>query len=194
MSERTLEIAGRRLRLVEGNLVRIAVDAMANAANGGLRGGGGVDGAIHAAGGPEIMQELDRIRPKVAPLPAGQAVATGAGRLPAKYVFHAVGPIWRGGQHGEPEALASCYRVCLKMAEERGCRTISFPSISTGVYGYPVELAAKVALGEVARYLREEARTVEEVLFVLFDRETFAAYEGAGRLLLPQEKQAGRLT
>lgn len=179
MSEKTVEIGGRRLRLVEGNIVRIAVDAMANAANGGLRGGGGVDGAIHSAGGPEIMQELDRIRPQVAPLPAGQAVATGAGRLPAKYVFHAVGPIWNGGQHGEPEALASCYRVCLKLAEERGCKTISFPSISTGVYGYPVELAAEVAVGEVERFLREDAKSVEEVLFVLFDRGAFVAYVAA---------------
>jgi O-acetyl-ADP-ribose deacetylase (regulator of RNase III) len=179
MSEKTVEIGGRRLRLLEGNIVRVAVDAMANAANGGLRGGGGVDGAIHSAGGPEIMQELDRIRPNVAPLPAGQAVATGAGRLPAKYVFHAVGPVWRGGDHGEPEPLASCYRVCLRLAEERECRTISFPSISTGVYGYPVELAAQVAVGEVRRFLGEEARSVEEAVFVLFDRGTYAAYERA---------------
>lgn len=179
MREKTLEIGERRLRLVEGNIVRIAVDAMANAANAGLRGGGGVDGAIHSAGGPEIMQELDRIRPETAPLPAGRAVATGAGRLPAKYVFHAAGPIWGGGGRGEPEALAACYGACLRLAEERGCKSISFPSISTGVYGYPVELAAQVAVGAVLRFLEEEAKSVEEALFVLFDSGTFAAYEAA---------------
>src|SRR5271169_2040350 len=117
-------LSGRKIVLQEGDITRIAVHAMANAANSALAGGGGVDGAIHRAGGPEIMKELDGIRPKTGGCPTGSAVATGAGRLPAKYVFHAVGPVYRDGRRGEPELLASCYRKCLEMAEERGVRTI----------------------------------------------------------------------
>ncbi len=177
MSERVLDFGGRRLRLIKGDITAIGVDAMANAANGGLRGGGGVDGAIHSAGGPEIMRELDAMRDAVCPLPAGQAVATGAGRLPARYVLHAVGPVWHGGNHAEPEKLASCYRVCLELAEERNCETVSFPSISTGVYGYPVELAAPVAIRETSEFLRKRASSVREVIFVLFDQATFDIYE-----------------
>lgn len=168
---------GRRIRLVEGDITKIPADAIANAANSALAGGGGVDGAIHRAGGPEIMRELDEIRPRVGRVPAGQAVATGAGRLPAKFVFHAVGPVYRDGRHGEPEALASCYRVCLEMAEERGCRTISFPAISTGVYGYPPEEAARIALGEVRRFLEERAAAVKEVIFVQFGEAAYRIYE-----------------
>src|SRR5205807_174761 len=126
----------------QGDITRIAVDAMANAANTTLAGGGGVDGAIHRAGGPAIMRELDAIRAERGGCPTGSAVATGAGKLPAQYVFHAVGPVWHGGDRGEPELLAGCYRACLALARERGVRTISFPSISTGVYGYPLEPAA----------------------------------------------------
>lgn len=167
----------RGIRLVQGDITRIPVDAMANAANGALAGGGGVDGAIHRAGGPDIMRELDEIRPNVGRLTAGQAVATGAGRLPAKYVFHAVGPVYRDGRHGEPEALASCYRVCLELAEERACRSVSFPAISTGVYGYPAEDAARIAIAEVRRFLNEKARAVEEVLFVQYGAAAYAIYE-----------------
>ena len=128
---------GRKIVLQEGDITRVAADAIVNAANSALAGGGGVDGAIHRAGGPEIMRELDGIRRRIGRCPTGSAVATAAGRLPAKYVFHAVGPVYRDGRHGEPELLASCYRKCLEMAEERGVRTISFPAISTGVYGIP---------------------------------------------------------
>lgn len=167
----------RAIRLVEGDITRIAADAIANAANSALAGGGGVDGAIHRAGGHEIMRELDEIRPRVGRVPAGQAVATSAGRLPAKYVFHAVGPVYRDGRHGEPEALASCYRVCLEMAEERGCRTISFPAISTGVYGYPPEDAAQVAVAEVRRFLETRAENVREVIFVQFGEAAYRVYE-----------------
>jgi O-acetyl-ADP-ribose deacetylase (regulator of RNase III) len=117
---------GRKILLVEGDITRVAVDAIVNAANSALAGGGGVDGAIHAAGGPEIMRELDAIRRKIGRCPTGQAVATGAGRLPARYVFHAVGPVYRDGQSGEPELLASCYRQCLAMAEERDLATHQF--------------------------------------------------------------------
>ncbi len=170
---------GRFLSVVEGDITRIAVDAMANAANGALAGGGGVDGAIHRAGGPVIMQELNQIRPRVGRLEAGQAVATSAGRLPAKWVFHAVGPVYRNGRSGEPEALANCYRTCLKMAEERGARTVSFPSISTGVYGYPMEEAAGIAVREAARFLASEAVSVEKVLLVTFGRDAFEIHAQA---------------
>src|SRR5260370_25882451 len=120
---------GRKIVLMEGDITRVAVDAMANAANSALAGGGGVDGAIHRAGGPAIMRELARF----GGCPTGSAVATGAGNLPAKYVFHAVGPVYRDGRRGEAELLAGCYRKCLELAEERAVRTISFPAISTGV-------------------------------------------------------------
>src|SRR5205823_2557456 len=118
---------GKKIVLMEGDITRILVEAMANAANSALAGGGGVDGAIHRAGGPEIMRELAAYNG----CPTGSAVATGAGNLPAKYVFHAVGPIYRDGKHGEPDLLAGCYRKCLALADERAVRTISFPAIST---------------------------------------------------------------
>src|SRR5216110_2500738 len=130
---------GRKVILREGDITLMADDAIVNAANSALAGGGGVDGAIHRAGGPEIMRELDAIRARIGHCPTGSAVATGAGRLPAKYVFHAVGPVYRDGRHGEPDLLAACYRKCLELAEERQVRAISFPAISTGVYGYPLE-------------------------------------------------------
>src|SRR5579864_2536649 len=139
---------GKRLQLVVGDITRIAVDAIVNAANSALAGGGGVDGAIHRAGGPSIMRELDQIRAKAGGCPTGSAVVTAAGQLPARFVFHAVGPVYRDGKHGEPDLLASCYRTCLKLAEERGIATIAFPSISTGIYGYPIRDAAPIALGE----------------------------------------------
>jgi len=168
---------GRTLRLIEGDITRVAADAIANAANSALAGGGGVDGAIHRAGGPDIMRELDEIRPRVGRVPAGHAVATGAGRLPAKYVFHAVGPVYRDGQHGEPEALASCYRTCLEMAEERACGSLSFPAISTGVYGYPADEAARIAIAEVRSYLENRASNLREVIFVQFGVPSFRIYE-----------------
>jgi len=175
---------GRRLILLEGDITRVPVDAIANAANSALAGGGGVDGAIHRAGGPSIMAELDRLRPTVAPLAAGQAVATTAGRLPAQFVFHAAGPVWRGGAQGEAEALASCYRVCLDMAEERKLRSISCPSISTGVYGYPIAAAAQIALGQILEFLGSRAVAVEEVWMVLFGASAFEAHETALKTLL----------
>ena len=168
---------GTRIRLVEGDITRIPADAIANAANAALAGGAGVDGAIHRAGGPDILRELDEIRPRVGRLPAGQAVATGAGRLPARFVFHAVGPVYRDGRHGEAEALASCYRVCLEMAEERGCRSISFPAISTGVYGYPAEEAAPIATAEVRLFLESRAGSLREVIFVQFGEAAYRLYE-----------------
>jgi O-acetyl-ADP-ribose deacetylase (regulator of RNase III) len=168
--------SGRKIVLQEGDITRVAADAIVNAANSSLAGGGGVDGAIHRAGGPEIMRELDGIRARIGRCPTGSAVATGAGKLPAKYVFHAVGPRYRDGRHGEPELLASCYRVCLDMAEERAAQTVTFPAISTGVYGYPLEEAAAIAVREVKAYLEKPGGKVRQVVFVLFGREAYDAH------------------
>lgn len=167
---------GKVLRLMVGDITRVPADAIVNAANAALAGGGGVDGAIHRAGGPAIMQELDQIRPRIGRCETGSAVATTAGALPAKWVFHAVGPVYRDGRHGEAALLASCYTTCLKMAEERGVQTISFPSISTGAYGYPLEEAAAVALEAVISHLERPESQVREVIFVLFDRRGYDAH------------------
>jgi len=167
---------GRTIELKEGDITRIPVDAMANAANSSLVGGGGVDGAIHRAGGPAIMRELDPIRQSQGGCPTGSAVATTAGNLPAKYVFHAVGPVYRDGKHGEPDLLASCYRKCLQLAEEHGVRTISFPAISTGVYGYPQKGAAAIALREVKQHLGRDDISVQTVIFVLFGKSAYDVY------------------
>ncbi|HTA69714.1 MAG TPA: O-acetyl-ADP-ribose deacetylase [Bryobacteraceae bacterium] len=161
---------GKKLRLVVGDITKIRVDAIVNAANAGLRGGGGVDGAIHRAGGPAIMRELDEIRASSGGCPTGSAVVSTAGALPAQYVIHAVGPIYRDGLHGEPSQLASCYHKCLELAEERGARTVSFPAISTGAYGYPTNEAAEIALASVAQHFEQTSSGVREVLFVLFDQ------------------------
>ncbi len=168
--------AGRRIVLREGDITRVAVDAVVNAANAALAGGGGVDGAIHRAAGPAIMRELDAIRRQIGRCPTGGAVATSAGNLPAKYIFHAVGPVYRDGRHGEPDLLAACYRQCLRMAEERQVGTISFPAISTGVYGYPLEEAAAIALREVKAHLEQPHTTVQQVILVLFGREAYEVY------------------
>jgi O-acetyl-ADP-ribose deacetylase len=177
--------AGHRVVLREGDITRVAADAIVNAANSALAGGGGVDGAIHRAGGPEIMRELDRIRSEIGRCPAGGAAATGAGNLPAKYVFHAVGPVYRDGRHGEPELLASCYRTCLELAESRGVETISFPAISTGVYGYPLDRAAAIALREVVGYFALPDRKVRTAIFVLFGRRAYDAFAAALKQLAP---------
>ncbi len=168
--------SGRKLELCEGDITRVAADGIVNAANSALAGGGGVDGAIHRAGGPEIMRELDRIRARIGRCPTGSAVATGAGRLPARYVFHAVGPVYRDGRRGEPELLASCYRKCLELAEERDVVTITFPAISTGVYGYPLNEAAGIALGEVAAHLNKADGKVWKAIFVLLGRAAFDGF------------------
>jgi len=170
---------GRILHLVVGDITRVPADAIVNAANQALMGGGGVDGAIHRAGGPAIMAELDRLRQQTGGCPTGSAVATTAGALPARYVFHAVGPIYRDGRHNEAGLLASCYNTCLRMAEERAVRTISFPSISTGAYRYPLAEAARVAVDALAQYLQREEAQVREVILVLFDRPTYDAYARA---------------
>ncbi len=167
---------GRTLRLVVGDITQLQVDAIVNAANPRLAGGGGVDGAIHRAGGPVIMRELDEIRDKQGGCPTGSAVATTAGRLPAQYVFHAVGPVYRGGGNREAELLASCYRTCLQLAEEHRVARISFPSISTGAYGYPIQEAAAIALETISTHMALPHSTIEEVVFVLFSRSDYDVY------------------
>ena len=168
-----------QVQLLKGDITQIAVDAIANAANAELLGGGGVDGAIHAAAGPELMQELDEIRSRIDRCQPGDAVATSAGKLPAKYVFHAVGPIYKDGKQGEPELLRSCYQKCLDLAAERDVRAISFPSISTGVYGYPQQEAAAIALEAVEDWLREHPDPVHVVKLVQFSDRDHEVYRHA---------------
>jgi O-acetyl-ADP-ribose deacetylase len=169
---------GKKLRLVIGDITKLRVDAIVNAANASLAGGGGVDGAIHRAGGPVIMRELDEIRASGG-CPTGSAVVTAAGALPAQFVFHTVGPIYRDGRHGEPAQLAACYRKCLELAEERDVRMISFPAISTGAYGYPVQEAAGIALETVAAHLQRSESHVREIFLVLFDQSFYLLYQRA---------------
>jgi len=164
------------LTLMTGDITRVPADAIVNAANSALAGGGGVDGAIHRVGGSSIMRELDQIRAKAGGCPTGSAVVTGAGLLPARFVFHAVGPVYRDGKHGETELLASCYRTCLALAEEREIETITFPSISTGAYGYPIKDAAGIALREVARHLQQETNKLRQVFLVLFSEADLRVY------------------
>jgi O-acetyl-ADP-ribose deacetylase (regulator of RNase III) len=154
------------------------VDAIVNAANSGLMGGGGVDGAIHRAGGPAILEECRRIVARQGPLPPGEAVITTAGRLPSRHVIHTVGPRWSGGRHGEAETLARCYRSCLRLARAHALRSVAFPSISTGAFGYPVAEAADVAFRTVREDL-EANRGLELVRWVLFSEVDRRAYEEA---------------
>ena len=163
-------------RFLMGDITRVPADVIVNAANSALAGGGGVDGAIHRAGGPSIMEELSAIRRQIGSCPTGGAVATAAGALPARWIFHAVGPIYRGGRHGEAELLASCYRTCLRMAEERKAHSISFPSISTGAYRYPAGEAALIAIEAAMGHLAKPDTYVREIVFVLFDRVTYETY------------------
>lgn len=174
-----LGIGEARLVITTGDITLRGDDAIVNAANSGLMGGGGVDGAIHAAGGPDILKACREIVARRGRLPAGQAVITTGGKLKARYVIHTVGPVWRGGSRDEPALLASAYRSCLELAAEKGLASISFPSISTGAYGYPVAAAAAVALGAAADFLRERATSLEEITFVLFSRPDYDAYAAA---------------
>jgi len=160
------------LRAVQGDITTLRVDAIVNAANSSLLGGGGVDGAIHRAAGPELLHECRLL----GGCKTGEAKLTKGYRLPAKFIVHTVGPVWRGGTHGEPELLASCYRNSLQLAADNDAHSIAFPSISTGVYGYPVELAARVAVASVSSSL-PEIDSIHEVTFCCFSAGDFAVYQ-----------------
>jgi O-acetyl-ADP-ribose deacetylase len=162
------------IELVQGDITKQQVDAIVNAANSSLLGGGGVDGAIHRAGGPAILAECRRL----GGCDTGDAKATSAGELPARYVIHTVGPVWNGGEHGEDELLASCHRRALEVAAELGCRTVAFPAISTGVYRFPIERAARIAL-EATREELDRHPEIERVTFVLFSDDHLRAFEEA---------------
>lgn len=160
-----------RVSVIEGDITRLAIDAVVNAANSSLLGGGGVDGAIHRAAGPELLAECRTL----GGCPTGQAKITRGYRLPAKWVIHTVGPVWHDGDRGEDELLASCYRNSLALAVAHGIRTIAFPAISTGVYGFPLDRATEIAVREVTRFLEADA-TIEQVIFVCFGRRAFEVY------------------
>jgi O-acetyl-ADP-ribose deacetylase len=163
-----------RLSLLEGDITKIPVDAIVNAANTSLLGGGGVDGAIHRAAGPELLAECRTL----GGCPTGEAKITAGYRLPAKYVIHTVGPIWGGGNRGEPELLARCYRNSLALATKHQVRKIAFPAISCGVYGYPIQDACRIAVRETTAYLKT-TELPESVIFVCFGREIYDAYQTA---------------
>jgi O-acetyl-ADP-ribose deacetylase (regulator of RNase III) len=179
-----LRVGKTKLRLIQGDITDQETDAIVNAANSTLMGGGGVDGAIHRKGGPKILEECKKIRATQWPegLPTGKAVITSGGNLKARYVIHTVGPVWRGGDKGEPELLADAYRNSLALAVANGLKTIAFPSISTGAYGYPIEKASRVALRTVKQFLEKEDK-LDEVVFVLFSQHDFKVYEATAREL-----------
>ena len=169
-----------RIEVVEGDITKLRVDAIVNAANQSLLGGGGVDGAIHRAAGRELLAETSTL----GGCPTGEARISGAYKLPAKYVIHAVGPRWRGGNHGEAELLASAYRSSLQLAADNDCRTVAFPAISTGIYGYPLEAATRVAVREVQAFL-EQHDVPEKVIFVCFNSRAAGVYRQVLDELVP---------
>jgi len=160
------------IELIKGDITQLPADAIVNAANSSLMGGGGVDGAIHRAGGPAILDECRRIVAKQGGCKTGEAVITTGGNLPAKFVIHTVGPVWKGGNSQEAEKLANCYRNSLKLAVENQCKTIAFPNISTGVYGFPKDKAAEIAVKTVSEFI-SNTDEIQKVTFVCFDQENF---------------------
>lgn len=165
-----------KMTVIQGDITQQKVDAIVNAANSSLLGGGGVDGAIHRAGGEDILAECRLIRAKQGGCKTGEAVITTAGKLPANYVIHTVGPVWNGGEKEEERMLANCYLNSLKLAVDNQCETIAFPNISTGIYGFPKELAAKVAINTVKSFL-DSNDAIKEVIFVCYDFENFSLYK-----------------
>lgn len=163
-----------KIELIKGDITQIQTDAIVNAANSSLLGGGGVDGAIHRAGGPQILEECREIRNRQGKCNTGEAVVTGAGNLPAKYVIHTVGPVWNGNEEKESKLLADCYRNSLNLAESIGVKTVAFPNISTGVYRFPKDLAGKIAVDEVRKF---KSDIIEKVIFVCFDDENEMIYK-----------------
>ena len=173
-----IQINKSAIHIMQGDITQQNTDAIVNAANSSLMGGGGVDGAIHRAGGPSILEDCKRIVKEKGKLSTGKAVITSAGNMPSKHVIHTVGPVYSGGNSGEPELLANAYRSSLTLAADNNLETVSLPSISTGVYGYPIKDAARVAINIVIAFLRENTQ-LKLVRFVLFDDRTFAAYQEA---------------
>ena len=165
-----------KLSIIKGDITQQETDAIVNAANSSLMGGGGVDGAIHRAGGSAILEECKQIVARQGRLPTGKAVITTGGNLKAKYVIHTVGPVWYGGNRGESELLGSAYRESLKLADKKQLSSISFPSISTGAYGYPLDKAARTALETAVSFLRRSTGSIKEVVFVLFDAVSLEIY------------------
>lgn len=164
-------------KVIKGDITKLTVDAIVNAAKSSLLGGGGVDGAIHKAGGPEILAECMEIRAKQGGCRTGEAVITRGGKLPAKFVIHTVGPVWKGGNNNEKELLANAYRNSLSLAARHTIRSIAFPSISTGIYGFPKKDAAEIAIREVRLFLREDHPVLKEVIFCCFDEENYQLYK-----------------
>jgi O-acetyl-ADP-ribose deacetylase (regulator of RNase III) len=173
-----------KLSLLQGDITEQSTDVIVNAANSGLMGGGGVDGSIHRAGGPAILEECMQVISRQGRLPTGEAVITTGGNLKANHVIHTVGPLWNGGRGSEPELLASAYRQSLRIAVENGLKSVSFPSISTGAYGYPLKLAAPIALEAVIDFLNRD-ESIKKVVFVLFEDKTYQAYVQALETVLP---------
>jgi O-acetyl-ADP-ribose deacetylase (regulator of RNase III) len=168
--------ANHWIELVPGDITGQETDAIVNAANSGLLGGGGVDGAIHRAAGPSLLEECKKIKMQRGSLPAGKAVGTTGGLLKARFVIHTVGPIWQGGRYNEPQILENCYCNSMAEAERFGCTTISFPSIATGAYRYPVPAAAQIAVRTIAELLHQGKHSIATVRFVLFEKEIFDRY------------------
>lgn len=166
----------RKIELIKGDITKIHVDAIVNAANSSLMGGGGVDGAIHRAGGPAILEECRKIIAKQGSCKTGQAVITTAGKLPSKYVIHTVGPVWRSGKHNEEQLLADCYNNSLSLAIEHKLESIAFPNISTGIYGYPKKEAAEIAIKTTLNFA-DTKYLLSKIIFVCFDEENFAIYK-----------------
>lgn len=177
------------IQLIQGDITMLSVDTIVNAANASLLGGAGVDGAIHRAGGPSILEECRMIVAKQGGCKTGEAVITHGGNLPATFVIHTVGPVWDGGKNNEAEHLTSCYKNSLKLAIQHKCRTVAFPNISTGVYGFPKDLAARIAMVTVSNFLSDQVG-IEKVVFVCFDHEN---YLHMNKLMKLKEQNIGKL-
>lgn len=165
-----------QIEVIKGDITKIHADAIVNAANSSLLGGGGVDGAIHRAGGKAILEECMKIRARQGGCPTGEAVITNAGNLPATHVIHTVGPVWKGGKQNEENLLANAYRNSLLLAQANQCRSVAFPNISTGVYHFPKPLAAAIAIREVGTFLHHHPEDFDKVIFVCFDEENYQLY------------------